>query len=128
MEVEKKVTELIKATAETLVRVVRKNAFYMVDDYLNLDQDKIAVYNPREGQIEFQMWIPMQLPTLQAVSMTDVDFDVLSEVYAKSKEIATGLIPQDFSPYDFYYQYKPKTASIVPPFEGEYLMCVKSVL
>jgi len=116
MEVEQKVTELIKATAETIVRVVRKNAFYMIDDYLNLDQDKIAVYNPREGQIEFQMWIPMRLPTLQAVRMPDVE--VLSEVYAKSKEIATGLIPQDFSPYDFYYQYKPKTASIVPPFEA----------
>ena len=119
MEVEKRMTELIKSSAETVVRVVRKNVFYMIDDYLNLDQDKILEYNPREGTIDFQIWVPFRLPTFQGVNIPDMS--LLSEIYTKAKEIIFQLLPEDFSPLDYYYQYKPKTDSMLPPFEGKCL-------
>jgi hypothetical protein len=116
LEVEQRTKDLIKQTADTIVRVVRKNAFYVVDDYLNLDQDKIINYNPREGKLDFQIWVPMQLPSIQAVSIPD--FELIKEIYAKVTEIVMNLIPDDFSPYDFYYQYMPNTETIYPPFEA----------
>ena len=114
---EQRTKDLIKQTADAIVRVVRKNAFYVVDDYLKLDQDKLVNYNPREGKLEFQLWVPMQLPSIQAVPMPDIA--LLKEIYAKLSEIVMNLIPEDFSPYDYYYQYKPNTDSIYPPFEGK---------
>ena len=117
MEVEEKVKNLIKNVADGLVKVVRKNAFYLVDDYLNLDQDKLITYDPRNGILEFQLWLPINMPSMQAMSMPD--FSVLFEMYAKLKEFIQKALPQDVSPYDYYYKYKPADlTNLLPPFKS----------
>ena len=65
MDVENNVRELVKESAASLVKLVRKNSFYIVDDYLNLEQDKIIKYNPAQGELEFQIWLPMEMPAIQ---------------------------------------------------------------
>ena len=67
LEIEKNVNMLVKDTATALVRVVRKNSFYLIDDYLSLDQNKLITYNPSKGELDFQIWMPMELPSLQVV-------------------------------------------------------------
>jgi hypothetical protein len=115
LELEKNVRDLVRDGADMFIKTLRKNSLYLVDDYLNLEQDKLIKYNPRRGELEFQIWLPMELPSLQAVRIPDIS--VIREMASKTVEFVKGLIPQDFSPYDYYYSYKPADiTNLIPPF------------
>jgi len=118
LDVERNLMKLAKETSTALIRIVRKNAFYMIDEYLNLEEDRIVNYNPRRGILEFQVWIPVDLPTMQMVAMPNLE--VVKEMYLKLKEFVSNLIPEDFSIYDYYYQYYPSgdLSSLLPPFKA----------
>lgn len=115
LDLENNVRDLVKDSAAGLVKLVRRNSLYVVDDYLNLEQDKLIKYNPAKGELEFQIWLPMDVPSLQGLTMPD--FEVLREMSVKLVEFVKNLIPQDFSPYDYYYTYKPSDmTNMIPPF------------
>jgi len=116
LDVENNVRDLVKDAATGLVKLVRKNSFYIVDDYLNLDQDKLIKYNPRKGELEFQIWLPMEMPSIQGLAIPDTT--VLREMASKTVEFVQNLMPQDVSPYDYYYTYKPgDVTNMLPPFK-----------
>ena len=51
------------------------------------------------------------------------DFEVLREMSSKLVEFVKALIPEDFSPYDYYYTYKPADlTNLYPPFNSMYKM------
>jgi len=98
------------------VTFLRKNALYLVKDYLRLDSDRLITFNPSEGQIEFQLYVPVDLPELQKVNFMDLNGWV-----DDLKEKAMSYVPDfDYSIWDTYYKYKPSTdvSNWLPPFKA----------
>ncbi len=123
MDVEKSTVSLLKNLLEGSVKFVKKNALYIVDDYLRLRKDRVIVYDPARGEIEFEIFFPVDLPTLQTVNF-NLDLTTLKESLKKAQAEIEAMIPEidwDYSIWDTYYKYKPSmdVANWVPPFKSK---------
>jgi len=103
----------------SVMTIVRTNAQHLLEDWLQLEQDKVINWAPTEGLIEFQVYIPMDIPDIQPVSIKVPNFRRLYNVWF---ERLYNLLPSfDIAPlWDLYYQYKPSTdvTNWVPPFKS----------
>ena len=121
-ELEEKFISALKQVVSSTLSFVKNNAMYMVNDYLGLEKDKLMVYNPRGGELEFELYVPSGLPRLTF----PVNLDHVKELYASGKNAVMDFHqslpkPSDYNLWDIYYQYKPDSnpANWIPPFTGE---------
>ena len=121
--VEDRLKAMISSVCDSSINFVKRNAVYLLDEYLHLDLSQIISYDPMNGDLAFQMWIPKELPSLQTVPFTaGVQW---SELWDKVKDIRENInvVPSEFNPWDYYYQYKPASMNPVdwvPPYKGRH--------
>ena len=116
-DVEARTKAFVRDVVMGSVNFVQKNLFYLVDQYLHLDQDKIIEWNPAGGRLEVQAYLPLEAPSVQSVSFVN-----LASTYRNVRATAMSLVPDfDYSPMDTYYKYKPTSdvSNWLPPFKGE---------
>jgi len=117
---EQKIKEFVEDVCASAIKFVKKNSIYMLDEYLQLDLDRIITYDPRSGDIEFQFVLPTEWPTLQTVPFTTVKW---SDLWEKLQDIYDNMnmVPDEFNLWDYYYQYKPASLNPVdwvPPYKA----------
>jgi len=116
LQLAEKTRYLFDSVLTDSVTFLKKNSLYLVKDYLHLDSDRLITFNPREGQIEFQLYVPVDLPELQKISFMDVNGWV-----DDLKDKAMSYVPDfDYSIWDTYYKYKPSSdvSNWLPPFKA----------
>ena len=104
LEFESESRQALEDFLTSSLEAMQTNALYLLDSYLQLDQNKVITWAPSEGLVEFQFYVPTDLPELQDVHINIPDFNLLIKLY-KSKVMR--LIPDlsNFSVWDYYYQY-----------------------
>lgn len=115
-DVETRTKAFVREAVVSAINFVKRNAYYLVDDYLHLEEDRILEWAPSTGHIEVQVYIPLETPSLQSVP--EVDF---ASAYRRVKAQVVSLTPDmEFSIWDTYYKYKPSSdvSNWLPPFKG----------
>ena len=117
LDVEGKVLQLLESGLEYGIELLKLNLDYLSDSWLNLAMDRVINYSPRDGILEFQLWLPSAYPQFQGKEYASIDW---SDMYKRAVIVLQNLVPDDMNPWDYYYKYKPSTtpSDWLPPFEG----------
>lgn len=100
--------------------MMKNQALDVIDNYIQLDRTRWITRDPKNGQWEFDLWVPMRLPNLQSMP----DLPNFQQYINRVKDMAGDIMPDsDWTFWDTWYTYKPSTdyANIVPPFKSKLL-------
>lgn len=98
--------------------MMKNQVLDVIDNYIQLDRTRWITRDPKNGQWEFDFWVPMRLPNLQSLP----DLPNFQQYINRVKDMAGDIIPEsDWTFWDTWYTYKPSSdyANIIPPFKSE---------
>lgn len=95
---------------------VRDKLIEVVEDYTQLNKTRFTVWNPNQGEFQFEVHFPVPLKDLKSLPHTKY----VSQL-RQLQSIASTLWPtSDYSMWDTFYSYKPTSdiSNWVPPFKA----------
>ena len=81
LDVEGKVLQLLESGLEYGIELLKLNLDYLSDSWLNLAMDRVINYSPRDGILEFQLWLPSAYPQFQGKEYASIDW---SDMYKRA--------------------------------------------
>ena len=103
--------------------VLKAQAVDLVDNYLQLDRTRWTTWDPQSGQYEFDVWMPLKMPSLQRLP----EMPNVRQYFARVRGMVRHIMPEnDWIFWDTWYRYKPSSdyMNIIPPFKSKYLFSV----
>ncbi|XP_064626174.1 apolipophorins-like [Lineus longissimus] len=119
-EVRIKLAKWIKTTSAQLKVYAKVQFKKMIDNYMRLENTGFTVFDPRNGEIQFELWLPLELNTLR--EFPDISLETLKVEWTKLKN---KYWPEsDYSFWDTYYKFKPNTDYFdwIPPFKASAML------
>lgn len=90
--------------------------------FLHWDKNRIIAFDPENGNIEFELYLPTPADTLDSLPKS-FNLRLIKSIDKFVRKIDSLELPKvfDFSIWDLYYKYKPSMnpADWVPPFDGK---------
>ena len=108
--------ESYNAVAEEFKKYLLANAYEASTSALMFDKSQMILWDPRNGEIEFEVYVPTELPELKTL----LSFDYKQHIHDMKDWINTHITDPIFIIWDIYYQYKPTPdiTNWIPPFKG----------
>ena len=117
-----KIRDSVKGMVQGMVKDTQK---FITDDIAKLKiigwhKSRVIEFDPVNGNIEAEIYIPTAMETLERLPKLPIR--KMRKTVRDVKRVVDNLIPdKDFSPWDFYYRYRPDSLNPidwVPPFKG----------
>jgi len=115
-QVKIKLTKWLQSTYAKLKVYAKAQIKAILESYMRLENTGFTVFDPRNGEIQFELWLPLELNTLK--EFPDISIETLKKEWSKLKE---KYWPEsDYSFWDTYYKFKPTKnyADWIPPFKA----------
>ena len=119
LDVEGRVRTALDSAVAYSLDLAKLNLDYVTDSWLNVIMDRVIVFDPAQGLLETQLWLPREWPEWQTAEYSSqIDW---VDVYNRAYTVLENILPDDMNPWDVYYQYKPytKITEFLPPFESK---------
>ncbi|CAH1773813.1 unnamed protein product [Owenia fusiformis] len=97
--------------------VATKHAAFLTGVYKNLNKNKVTVFNPKQGEIQAQAYMPFAVKDLK--TLPNIDTTNLQKLMNLSLSSLPSL--PKYNPMDDYYHYKPASSNPldwIPPFKA----------
>jgi hypothetical protein len=114
-DVEQQVKIWLKDLSKASWKELQKRVTDEFNDYMQLDKNKFTTYEPKNGNYEFQVYVPYDVQKLKRIPKVNLRY-YINEV----RDMISALTPDgDWSVWDYVYKYKPTTLDYtqwIPPF------------
>jgi hypothetical protein len=116
-----------KTIKSYLIKLYNELQTYIKEDiaalkFLHWDKNRIIAFDPENGKIEFEIYLPTPADTLESIPKFKLH-QYIKKIDTAIKKIDGLELPQmfDFNIWDFYYKYKPSwnPKDWVPPFNSK---------
>lgn len=107
---------MINGLYDNAVFAINAEITQLRNDVLNLDKFRVIVYDPKEGNIKFQIYLPVDITSLQVLPSLSIQ-----KYLNKAKAFGHRYLPgPGYCLWDTYYRYAPTTGlrNMIPPFTG----------
>ncbi|XP_014673849.1 PREDICTED: uncharacterized protein LOC106814086 [Priapulus caudatus] len=104
-------------------KVIEDTVRDLVHQYIRPDISHVTVYEPEQGEIQYEQYLPFEMKTLDEIPEVDVEsLPYYSQIKAQYEKYEPYIA--NYSMLDTYYKYKP-TLDInnwIPPFKAQAML------